>query len=406
MNRRIIIPAAIVVLILAAAAWAVRAAAVEPVARIHEIQRPLFGVPAFVRAGESFRIELKTGADQTPASVVLSPVGNIGTPIRLNFKPDPQLPGAILADVPADAPESLRDLAVEFSGGLSDSQPHAVKIVKEFKKDFNFVHITDIHFFQREYKDKNSNDIRMRLIRDIAKYNPEFVVFTGDICQNDFGTFYISFLNLLGAPLFMVPGNHDLEIIRTPGGGVIDGKNFWAATFGPLYFSADYGDIHLVGINTHDWPDKYREETPENVEKLGVGKTAVIGDEQWNWLKNDLRAASQSGRTTFAFTHIPVEFLQGGMRIGNEKIPGPSASQFIQIMNKGRVTHIFVGHVHFNSERPLGAGGAVEIVTEAAGTDTKKGPDPHWGFRVAHVSGGRITGYEIHEIGFDDLDKK
>ncbi len=407
MRKHIFVSTALAVLIIAASAWAA-SAQIEPYQRVSIIQRPLLSVPAFVRAGDSFRIEFKQSAG-APVNVYVSPVGAIGVLKELKFKTDPQAAGVLIADVPADTQEALFDLAVEFSGGVTDTQPHALKVVKEFKTEFDFIHITDIHFFMREYAGRNANDIRIKLLKDIAQYKPEFVVFTGDLglrpanYRRDYDFFYTSFMNFVNSPLFTVPGNHDEEILTTPQ-GVVDGKKFWAATFGPFYFSTDYGDVHIVGVNTHEWADKYREETPE-MDKIGVGRTAVIGDDQWNWLKNDLRDATQAGKTPFVFTHIPVEFLQGGSKLGGDKIPGPSASQFIQLMSKAKTAGVFVGHVHFNSEKPLGNGGTMEIVTQGAGADSEKSDDPHWGFRVVHVRDGKIMGYETHQASFADIEK-
>ncbi|MFA6450211.1 MAG: metallophosphoesterase [bacterium] len=382
-----------------------------PVQRIREIMRPIFSVPAIVKAGDSFDIELKLNGDKKPATASLAPSGSAANalPISLTLSPVPENPSAIRASVPASAPEALYNLTVSFSDGSSDSQPHAVKILKEFKKDFDFVHLTDIHFNIREVPGKDTNAIRIRLLQDIAKLNPEFVIFTGDLglspinYDRDYVFHYEKFLEYLSVPFYTNPGNHDLDtdVSVSP---AIDGLPYWTATYGPTYYSFDYDGIHFISINTHDWPDSFRYKPAAEADKIGVGTIALIGQEQWAWIKKDALAAAKAGKTSMAFTHIPVEFLQSNVKsgVGKEKAEGPSTSQFIQMMTKYKVSPVFVGHVHFNAERPLGAS-SLEIVTEAAGLDLKKDNDPHWGYRIVHVKDGKIAGYDIHEIGFEDL---
>jgi len=412
MRRKSILPAAIGIFVFVAAAGARTA----PVQRIHEIQRPIFSVPAIVKAGGAFDMELKLDGGKTPAGATLKPSAPepagespATAPITLAISTIADNPASVRAAVPASAPEALYDLTVIFSDGAADSQPHAVKVVKEFKKDFDFVHITDIHFNIREIPGKDTNAIRLRLLQDISGLNPEFVLFTGDLGLSpvNYGRDYVfgyeKFLEILNAPFYTIPGNHDLDVDNT-GPAAIDGIPYWTATYGPLYYSFDYGGFHFVGINTHDWPESFRQKPAAEADKLGVGTFASIGPEQWEWIKKDVREAARAGKSIMAFTHIPVEFLQGGLETGvaGEKLEGPSAGQFIQLLNKYKVSPVFVGHVHFNSERKLGAS-AVEIVTEAAGLDHIKGDNPRWGCRIVHVRDGKIAGYDIHEAGGDDL---
>ncbi len=401
--RRGLVHATLVLLVFVCAA-----AHSAPVVRIHEIQKPLFSAPVFVRAGESFEMELKLDGKTLVGATLVS--ADAKDDVKLVLSPDADNPAVFKASVPADTSEALYDLKVAFSDGTSDMQPHAVKVLKEFKKEFDFIHITDIHFNIGNYEKGDPNKIRVRLLQDITQLKPEFVIFTGDLALSpanydvDYPYHYEKFVENINSPFFTIPGNHDLDYLETEKGD-IDGVDYWRVTYGPFYNSFDYGGIHFLGMNTHDWPDSYRKIQGVEGDSLGLGRTAVIGDRQWAWIKEDVNKAAQRGYKILAFTHIPVEFLQGGAKLGNatEKMEGPSASQFISFMNKFGISQVYVGHVHFNSERKLG-GAAVEVITEGAGIDTKKTKDPHWGFRIVHVREGKVVGSDIHEIGFEDIE--
>ncbi|MFA6450410.1 MAG: metallophosphoesterase [bacterium] len=391
--------------LLCAAFFMIFAAAAQaaPVQRIHAIQRPLFSVPAIAQAGESFSIKLKVPAGAALKEAYLDGIEDSAVHIALALQPAASENGLSVfsAKVPKDTPESLYDLGVLFSNDTQDSQPHSVKVIKEFKKDFDFIHLTDIHFNLTDLPGKDLNRIRRRIIQDIAKYNVEFVLFGGDLSENpetydwDFVYSYEEFLRWLRAPIFMVPGNHELysDMVN---GVETNGSDYWKATYGPTYFSFDYGSIHFLGINTYDWP-------PRNIDEAKSTNTdnAYIGREQWEWLKKDLAESSARGESCVAFTHIPIESMPGGKAADGDGIETPNTKQFTSLLSKSGCTHIFAGHLHFESVNKFGK--LTEVLTRASGTAVGH-KDSGWVFRIAHVRGGRVAGWENHEIKFADID--
>jgi len=385
--------------------------AAAPVQRIHEIQSPLISGPVFVTPGGSFEIKLKLEGKAAAGAELIAAADAAKTAALAlgTAAAGPDGLSVVSASVPAEAAEALYDLKVNFSDGTSDTQPHCVKVLKEFKKDFDFVHITDIHFNVDHFEGEGDmNLIRRRLLQDISAQNPEFVVFGGDLGLNpetydvDYVYGYGEFLNNLTVPMFMVPGNHELYVDDRVN-PVIDGLDYWKAAYGPTYRSFDYGVMHVVGINTFDWDAKFRRRFDEEMVFFGTVINAFIGPEQWNWLKGDLETAAGAGKNIVAFTHIPIQTLQGGRKIGYknpEKMKGPDTEKFTGLLNQFGVSHVFIGHMHYNEEKDFG--GLKQVMTQAAGI---AGDDSEvfWGYRVVHVKDGKVAGSEIHEIGFKDL---
>lgn len=380
-----------------------------PVQRIHEIQHPLLSVPVIVEAGDTFSIKLKLPADKEVSDALLKGSADASqqAKLRLGVPVAADELTEIQTTVPLDTPEALYDLTVSFSDGSSDTQPHSVKVVREFKKQFDFIHLTDIHFNVVK-KNPGSNPVRIKLLQDASSMAPEFILFSGDLAlypkayDADYADSYENFIEHLKAPMFMAPGNHELYIDRR-GEEPIDGRDYWDAAYGPMHHSFDYGNLHVVSINTFDWPDRWRDRYHEEDKKAGAYGMAYIGPEQWDWLQKDLKTAAAANKKIIAHTHIPLELLQGGRMIGAvnpEKMKGPSLAKFTKFLNHFNVSHVFAGHLHFNAIRELGT--TKEVLTIGAG-NAQKDEDPRWGFRIVHVSDGEITGMDIHEIGYDDL---
>ena len=378
-------------------------AAAAPVRRIHQIQRPLFNNPAIVRAGESFALEISTAPGVAAESAHLMGLDG-GSPVNLALD---NRDGALVAAVPADAPEALYDLHVRFSDASADSQPHAVKVVRDFKDDYVFVHLTDIHFNMGS--DPRRNALRMKILDDVSKLNPEFVLFSGDLGLNpatydmDYVFGYESLVQRLRAPVFMTPGNHEMYIDEVDG-AVVDGRDYWEAAYGPSWHSFDYGPLHVMTISTYDWAPRWRDKREPDTVKLKINNLAFIGPEQWEWIQADAAAAARRGQSIIAHTHIPLEFLQGGNKLGLERpeiVQGPSLQKFTKFLNHYKVSHVFVGHVHFNSERLLGES-VLEVCTMGAGHNPGDGARDEYGFRIVRVNHGKITGMELRAYSLED----
>jgi len=381
----------------------------SPERKINEIRSPLFASPVFVKPGGSFEILFKIDGNKKPANASLVAVADsysvVGT--KLTEGSESQFGKTYKASVPISAKEALYDLRVVFSDGTTDTQPHSVKILNLFKKDFDFVHLTDIHFNDPILNAQDSNLARIKLLYEISKINPEFILFGGDLMLNpetydrDYPTGYDILTKYVKTPIFMVPGNHEQYIDgRTK--PRLDGRPYWESVYGPYYKSFTYDNLHFIGLNTFDFTDKWRDRFDQNLIMTGAAANGCIGPEQFQWLKNDLQTARDADETSLVFTHIPIIMLQGGKKLGfapPELIKGPSPQDFSNLMEENKVPFVFVGHMHYNYDdnklNPI----TTEIMTQASGTaGDQVGDDLLWGFRIVHVKNGVITGSEIKKV--------
>ncbi len=384
------------------------AAHASPAPKIMEIRRPLLSAPVFVKPGGSFEIVLKLGDGVKPGMTSLVSDDDEYSVVALTLTEyGSNSAGAVFkATVPASAPEGLYDLRIKFSNDLSDSQQRSVKLLKEFKKNFDFVHLTDIHFNDQNYPDQDSNLARIKLLFELQKVNPEFIIFSGDLGLNpvtydrDFTAGYEMIVEYVKSPIFMAPGNHEqyIDKRKVPS---IDGRQYWEATYGPYYQSFTYGKLHFIGLNSFDFTDRWRDRYDDTLIMTGAAANGNIGPEQFEWLKNDLQAAAANDYTSIVFTHIPIGFLQGGRKLGfspPEKIKGPSVAEFSKLMEEYKVPIVFVGHMHESYDDKKLNPVTTEIMTEAAGIGVEGGTDPKWGFRIVHVKDGKIDGSELRRI--------
>ena len=114
------------------------------------------------------------------------------------------------------------------------------------------LHITDVHFGRDHQSDRSAGIIELSLAR-----RPDVVVFSGDLTKRAKPSQFAQarhFVDALGAPAIVVPGNHDVPLFRV-----------WERVFSPFgayrrHFDPQLEPIFeddellIVGINTaHAW---------------------------------------------------------------------------------------------------------------------------------------------------------
>ncbi len=289
-------------------------AAVVP--RITKLIYPTFGFPQLSKTGSNFTLEFDFRQDNPsiplPSDVDNWEVSISGSNDYTPFTADlpilsvdfgmsqrwPQGSGRsvyevykVTVEIPSEIPPDLYDLEVKVEADdleVVDRQPHCLSVVNDWNPNYRIVQMTDIHVYDITYGNPlvEYSSLHDRALHD-AKYlkkaisvvnflNPDILVITGD---SIFGQRYLpsqwppndgqprggsseyeyeySFLyeelQALKVPVFMVMGNHDGYYDT-----VDDGYDWWTKTFGPLFYSFDYGNHHYTAINTMDWPQEMR----------------------------------------------------------------------------------------------------------------------------------------------------
>ena len=155
-----------------------------------------------------------------------------------------------------------------------------------------FAQISDSHIgFDRPA----NTDVIATLRAAVAKIKaapepPAFVLHTGDLTHlskpAEFDTLQ-QVMTELSQPVFYVPGEHD--VLDESGKSFVD--RFGKGTLGAGWHSFDIQGVHFIGL--------------VNVVNLKAGGLGVLGNEQLEWLENDVKRM-KSSTPIVVFAHIPL----------------------------------------------------------------------------------------------------
>ncbi len=175
-------------------------------------------------------------------------------------------------------------------------------------------------------------DITHRLVSDMVRHNPAFVIGTGDyidgstdprIVRAQFQRFFEALLPLKSAgdiPVAFAAGNHDIR------GSVANGKVF-DEYFGARRYSFNRGNCHFIILDS---------EIP--------GQEGCIKGDQWAWLMADLQEARDAD-FVFAALHRPL-FPVDGHRGSSMDVDIPLRDRLHALFAKYKVSAVFSGHEH------------------------------------------------------------
>lgn len=382
------------------------AGADTPVIAASAIARPTFAAPAIIRAGEPIPFLGAAGARAKVDALWLQPSRGEGridvdTARLADSAPDAAVSLATAAPL---APGMYDIFAAVSMGGKSrvERQPLAVKAVADFKKDFTFGVISDVHFGDSRIGAKVSGfDVGANLAKILSMLNSagvEFTVCCGDLCfippktKSEIMDYAETVAANANFPVFTAPGNHDGYCGGTPAKVNFDTFKHYGA-MGPLSFEASYGGMSIIGVNTYDKPDKLRNLYGGIGEKVDLG---AMGAEQLEWLDAALaRAAAGDGPTIMLGHHNPTNTVRdkNGM-FEVEPFSDAGRAEFLELIKKRSPDVFFVGHVHGIHEETLG--GARILTVPTAGSLPAEGFPV--GFQIATVSGGAVSKIETVEI--------
>jgi len=159
--------------------------------------------------------------------------------------------------------------------------------------DFSFAQISDSHI---GFNKPANPDVLGTLNSAIGKINampmaPSFVLHTGDLSHlsqaDEFDTLDQALKSVKTDKIFYVPGEHD--VLNDNGKQYLAryGKN----TKGQGWYSFDYNGVHFIGL--------------VNVVDTSEGGLGSLGNEQLEWLEDDLKGRSAS-TPIVVFAHIPL----------------------------------------------------------------------------------------------------
>ena len=176
---------------------------------------------------------------------------------------------------------------------------------------------------------RDGHEVHRKLVELIMKQNPAFVLQTGDMVHSSKPSLWKIYDDITGdmrkkIPLYPSRGNHDI------GGDGYEAHVTEPFTSGnKLYYSFDKENAHIICLAIDEVTD--------------YGTKSA----QYKWLVEDLKAARDKGKVTFAFFHVPPYSI--GSHGSDEKVREVLCPLFIQY----GVTAVFNGHDHnyYRTER-------------------------------------------------------
>jgi 3',5'-cyclic AMP phosphodiesterase CpdA len=211
---------------------------------------------------------------------------------------------------------------------LQPAGARAAEIAPVPGADFTFVQISDSHIgFNKEA----NKDVLGTLKEAVAKINalpapPDFLLHTGDLTHlseaEEFDTLEQILKSCKAKQVFYVPGEHD--VLNDNGKQYLErfGKN----TKGKGWFSFNHKGTHFIGLN--------------NVMNIREGGLGQLGDDQLEWMEDDLKAVSSSTPVVL-FAHVPLWMVYPQWGWGTDD--GERALGYLKRF--GSVT-VLNGHIH------------------------------------------------------------
>jgi Icc protein len=192
----------------------------------------------------------------------------------------------------------------------------------------NFVQISDSHIGFN--KPANTNVIgtfqeAITRINALPKA-PEFILHTGDLSHlaqaDEFDTVEQMLKTSKASQVFYVPGEHDI----LSDNGALYLQRFGKRTQGNGWYSFDQKGVHFIGL--------------VNVANLKPGGLGVLGQEQLDWLKNDVASLGAS-TPIVVYAHVPLWTVSQKWGWGTQ-----DSEQALSLLKKFGSVTVLNGHIH------------------------------------------------------------
>ena len=202
--------------------------------------------------------------------------------------------------------------------------------------ELSFAQISDSHM---GFNKPANPDVAATLKAAVEKINalpkpPEFLLHTGDISHlskpAEFDTVDQILKGAKSKDVFFVPGEHDVFSDN----GDLYRERYGKGTKGAGWYSFDKNGVHFIGL--------------VNVMNLKAGGLGTLGQEQLEWLENDLKGRPAS-TPIVVFAHIPLWSVYPQWGWGTDD----SEQALAYLKRFGSVT-VLNGHIHQTMQKVEG----------------------------------------------------
>jgi Icc protein len=196
------------------------------------------------------------------------------------------------------------------------------------KGDFAFAQISDSHI---GFNKPANPDVLGTLEAAISKINampsaPSFILHTGDLSHlaqaEEFDTLDQALKSAKTGKIFYVPGEHD--VLNDNGKQYL--QRYGKETKGNGWYSFDFNGVHFIGL--------------VNVIDTAEGGLGVLGNEQLQWLENNVKGLSSS-TPIVVFAHIPLWAIYPQWGWGTR-----DSEQALSYLKRFGSVSVLNGHIH------------------------------------------------------------
>jgi len=250
--------------------------------------------------------------------------------------------------------------------------------------DFSFYALGDPQPRSCTEIDYMRNDILPELLQAPGR----FAIALGDIAFDDLSVYgcYQEAMEQLGIPIYNVPGNHDQNYDAKDDQYALE---TFRRTFGPEYYSFDYGQVHFVVLDTIEYRGKNEQGRSHYQER--------IEPEQVAWLQNDL-AFVPKNKLIVLTMHAPLFTYEESRAMENLK------PLFEILEDRDRVLSL-AGHMHTCERHYLGKefgranpNPVCQIICGAMCGSWWMGPKDERGIPIADQIDGALNGWYLIEV--------
>jgi len=190
---------------------------------------------------------------------------------------------------------------------------------------------------------KESDQIISRVQDIVSRHGNDFVIHSGDISYADgFQKRWDTFMRKIegvaaNTPYMVCPGNHEIGVIGLLGTTLgypyrfsLPGKNALGPDLENMYYSFNYRNMHIISMSTESIED-----------------TALVTDQQYQWLENDLQSVDRKTHPwIIVFGHRPLYCSNSGRDCWDGFFALYLKERLEPLFNKYRVDIVFTAHKH------------------------------------------------------------
>lgn len=247
--------------------------------------------------------------------------------------------------------------------------------------------LSDLHIGAPAATAPHATDNLRQAVQIINTQGVDAVIVTGDIGENPAAwSTARTILGGLKAPVYYIPGNHDIHS---------NDFDRYRGVFGKDFFKVQVKNVVIYGFDTEDFGN-YDSYNADQVALAPVSAQATQNKVQMlSWMQSSATPPPAPGVVVIGMQHIPIA-IDG--KVLTDKSPYwavPAAEQTDEVnrLKSLGIHHMFVGHWHYRDQFSFGG------ITWHVGTSTGRLIHDKLGFDIHTISATGDVSSEFFPLG-------